>query len=253
MMPLGKVWELFRRWSYPLLDGLVAQTEASCKWLKRHAPSKRIVVIPNPVCYPLGRNEPEVLPENVLLDATRATRVLLAVGRLGDEKGFDRLLKAFESVRARHPEWVLIIIGEGKLRADLSAQAEALRIQSKVRFPGAVGNIGDWFEAADAYILTSRFEGFPNTLLEALAYGVPAIAVDCETGPSEILRNEVDGLLVPQDDSGALSTALCRLMGDDALRERFAYRAVEARDRFGIERVADQWEQLFTSVLEKRR
>jgi glycosyltransferase involved in cell wall biosynthesis len=75
---------------------------------------------------------------------------------------------------------------------------------------------------------------------------LPSVAVDCETGPREILRHEVDGLLVPQDDPDALTYALCRLMGDQALRGRFANRAVEARERFAVDRVAVQWENFFS-------
>ena len=115
--------------------------------------------------------------------------------------------------------------------------------------PGKTGNIGAWYEIADAYVLTSRYEGFGNTLVEALAYGVPAVSVDCETGPREILRHEVDGLLVPQDDPDALVSALDRLMRDDDLRASFSIRAREAVERFSVKRIAGLWEVLFEDLL----
>jgi glycosyltransferase involved in cell wall biosynthesis len=176
-------------------------------------------------------------------------RLLLAVGRLDYQKGFDRLLAACAQVFQKHDDWSLVILGQGGQRETLLKQAKALGIHDRVALPGAVGNVGAWYESTDLYALTSRFEGFPNTLVEALAHGVPSVAVDCETGPREILRHEVDGLLVPQDDPDALETALDRLIGDSALRNRFAERAVEARERFAVERIAGEWETLFEEVI----
>lgn len=250
-LPLGRIWEWVRRRTYPLLDGLVAQTTHSAAWLRQHAPTKTIEVIPNPVNYPLKGYEPRVRPADVL-EPLPGKRILLAVGRLQEQKGFDRLLTSFAKVSEKHSEWSLVILGQGRMRDALMLQTTGLGIADRVVLPGAVGNVGEWFESADLYALTSRFEGFPNTLLEALAYGVPSVAVDCETGPREIIRHEVDGLLVPQGDPEALVAALDRLMGDEALRERFSERAVEARERFAVERIAGMWEALFEEVAREK-
>lgn len=248
-MPLGYAWQVIRRWCYPRLSGLVAQTTQCADWLCVHAPAPHITVIPNPLHYPLAVHGPRVVPTDIQ-EESGCSHLLLAVGRLGEEKRFDRLLDAFSIVSKVHLDWALVILGEGHQRAFLEEQTALLELSHHVRLPGAVGNVGEWYESADTYVLTSRFEGFPNTLAEALAYGVPAVAVDCETGPREILRHEVDGLLVPQDDHKALVEALDRLMADPVLRARFAQRAIEARERFAVERVAEQWEQLFKSLRE---
>ncbi|MEO9522543.1 MULTISPECIES: glycosyltransferase family 4 protein [Marinobacter] len=248
-MPLGGPWERARRYTYGHLTSLVAQTALSAQWLAENTTAKRdrIVVIPNPVTLPMLVNEPRFsLAES--LQSIGCSRILLAVGRLGPEKGFDRLIDAFVQLSGQHPEWGLVILGEGGQRAALEEQCRASGLESRVRLPGAVGNVGECYQAADLYVLTSRFEGFPNTLMEALAHGLPAVAVDCETGPREILRHEVDGLLVPQDDHTALLGALKRLMADDGLRDHFSERAVEARHRFAVERVAKMWEELFSNV-----
>ena len=113
-----------------------------------------------------------------------------------------------------------------------------------------VGNIGEWYERADLFVMSSRFEGFGNTLAEALAHGVAAVSFDCDTGPRDIIRHEVDGLLVPPGDTVALTAALDKLMCDPALRQQFAKRAVEARARFSMERVAGMWEALFDEIAE---
>lgn len=248
-MPLGELWERARRYAYGRLTALVAQTTLSAEWLAENTSAKReqIAVIPNPVTLPLLVNEPRL----TLADCKRdmgCARVLLAVGRLDQQKGFDRLIDAFAQLAGQEPEWGLVILGEGGQRAALEEQCRASGLESRVRLPGAVGNVGECYQAADLYVMTSRFEGFPNTLLEALAHGLPAVAVDCETGPREILRHEEDGLLVPQDDSAALLGALKRLMADDGLRVHFSERAVEARQRFAVERVAEMWEELFSNV-----
>ena len=244
-MPLGGMWERVRQYTYGRLTTIVVQTELSAQWLAENITVKRdrIVVIPNPVTLPLLVNEPRLVLAECKLDMG-CTRILLAAGRLDQQKGFDRLIDAFAQLADQQPEWGLVILGEGEQRAALEAQCLATGLETRVRLPGAVGNVGECYEAADLYVLTSRFEGFPNTLLEALAHALPAVAVDCETGPREILRPEVDGLLVPQDDSVALVSALERLMADDSLRGRFGQRAVEAQQRFSVGCVAEAWEKL---------
>ena len=124
-------------------------------------------------------------------------KVLLAVGRLEVEKGFDWLIDAFSALATKYPEWDLVILGEGSLRATLEKQVQTSGLARRVFLPGRVGNVGDWYERANLYVMSSRFEGFGNTLGEAMAYGLPAVSFDCETGPRNIIRHETDGLLVP--------------------------------------------------------
>jgi glycosyltransferase involved in cell wall biosynthesis len=114
-----------------------------------------------------------------------------------------------------------------------------------VFMPGIAGNVAQWHARCDLYVLTSHSEGFPNALAEALCHGLPAVSVDCDTGPRDIIRHGVDGLLVPAGDATALTQALDRLMGDDELRRQFAAHAVDARQRFSIDRIAGLWEALF--------
>jgi glycosyltransferase involved in cell wall biosynthesis len=170
---------------------------------------------------------------------------LLGVGRLSEEKDFSTLIKVFGELAAYHPDWDLVIVGGGPECERLGALIIELGLSERVFLPGVVGNLGEWYGRSDLYVMTSRFEGFPNTLAEALAHGLPAVSFDCDTGPRDIIRNELDGLLVAPGDMSALRLALDRVMGDNLLRMRFAERSVEARERFSIERVAGLWEALF--------
>lgn len=249
-MPLGRLWERLRRVFYPSLSALVAQTETSAEWLRANTGTARIVVIPNPVQYPLAPHAPHLDPKDVLT-RLKKTHLLLAIGRLEHQKGFDCLLNVFAQIKDHHPDWALVILGEGSLRGALAEQVRRLGLQEQVMLPGLAGNLEDWFEAADIYVLASRFEGFPNTLLEAMAHGVPSVAVDCLTGPSDIIRNDVNGLLVPQADTIALADALSRLMKDESLRLRLSTESIRVREEFSVSRVAEQWDDLFATVLSR--
>lgn len=244
-MPVGRMWHSLRRYWYGKLDAVVALTGETRDWLSAHTSSRNITIIPNAVPWPFPRQLPLVPFES---GAAGAPRVLLAVGRLSEEKGFHILIDCFARLAPAHPDWQLVIIGQGREHAKLVRLAEQRGVATRVRLAGLAGNVGDWYQGADLYVMTSRFEGFPNTLAEAMAHGLPAVSFDCDTGPRDIIRHECDGLLVRNGDTAALEDALSRLMGDDRLRARFAARASEARDRFAPASIVNKWEQLFDAL-----
>jgi glycosyltransferase involved in cell wall biosynthesis len=244
-VPLGWWWERLRARTYGLLDAVVVLTAESRAWVETHTSARQVTVIPNPVVWPLALQGSVRAPDSV---GSPSRKRLLAVGRLDRQKGFEVLIEVFARLAATAPDWELVIAGEGPERERLQEQIDHLGIGESVFLAGHVGNIGDWYQSADLYVLTSRFEGFPNVLVEALAHGVPAVSVDCDTGPRDILRPEIDGLLVPPQDDVALAAALSRLMSDGATRQAFAVRAAEARTRFSLELVCDAWEQLLSGL-----
>jgi len=244
-MPLEFKWEMLRRLTYRHLAAVVAQTQMTADWLTAHTSARRVPIIPNMATWPIPIREPRLCP-----DASHAPdrRILLAVGRLDSQKGFDRLIDVFSDLTRTHQDWDLVILGEGPERRALESQILSAHLIARVFLHGRAGNVGEWYERADLYVMTSRFEGFPNTLAEAMAQGLPAVSFDCNTGPREIIRHDVDGLLVPPGDIAGLKVALDRLMGDSVLRAQFATRAVEARERFSTERIARMWEALFGAL-----
>lgn len=245
-VPLGVLWEWLRRFSYGRLVALTALTREGVCWLEANTNARQVTAIPNPAPWPLPGQKPKVNPESVV---PYGRKVLLGVGRLDAQKGFDWLLEAFTALMHKYSGWDLVILGEGPLRPSIERQVQASGLGERVFLLGRVGNVGEWYECADLYVMSSRFEGFPNTLAEALAHGLPAVSFDCDTGPRDIIRHEIDGLLVPPGDVTGLALALDRLMGDSDLRECFAKRAVEARERFSLERIAGMWEALFEKVI----
>lgn len=240
--PLGFIWTRLRRAMYGKLGAVVALTQECALWIKENSTARHVPVIPNPTTWPLPVHAPQVSPRSFLAPHLR---VLLAVGRLDRVKNLTLLIDAFSRLANRHTDWNLVILGEGAERSALESMAQHRGLAQRIVMPGIVGNVGQWYEHADLYVMTSHSEGFPNTLAEALAHGLPAVSVDCDTGPRDIIRHGIDGLLVPVDDTGALADALDRLMNDDGLRATFSARALDAKERFSVEQIASRWEALF--------
>jgi glycosyltransferase involved in cell wall biosynthesis len=169
---------------------------------------------------------------------------LLAVGRLTPQKGMDVLVDAFARVAAEIEDVELWIAGSGPDEASLRRLALDLGVAGRVRFLGHVKNVHELMFHARVFVLASRYEGFPNVLLEALAAGAASIATDCPTGPREILDDGKAGLLVRPGDAADLAHAVRRLLGDPALIERLRELGPNVAGRFSVAAVTDRWERL---------
>ncbi len=240
--PLPEEEEKLRRVLYPLAERVVFQTAATCRWGQSFLEKERCAVIPNSVDPDPGDMQANFPGLSV------CQPFFLAAGRLVKLKGFDRLLEAFAPLAPQFPALRLIIAGEGPLRPQLEACIVRLGLEKRVQLPGFTSRLPQLMARALAFVLSSKFEGFPNVLLESLAQGCPAIAFDCPTGPREIIRHGIDGLLVQAGDVRGLAAAMRRLIQEPELRSRLARAAPEVRRRFAEEQIMAQWSALFSTL-----
>jgi glycosyltransferase involved in cell wall biosynthesis len=166
------------------------------------------------------------------------------MGRLTPQKGFDLLINAFSQVATAHSTWELRILGEGEDLAALQRHAADFGIADRVQFLGWMDDPNPFLANASLFVLASRWEGFPNALLQAMAHGAAVIGFACDSGPEEIIRQDVDGLLVLPEDVGALAAAMDRLMGNLAERTQLGQRAREVTDRFSCHQFFSRWDRV---------
>jgi glycosyltransferase involved in cell wall biosynthesis len=236
----GQVWANLRLLTYKMADAVAVQSEGAMNYFPTKIQA-RARIIPNPVSKPSG-----CIRRTVSGDAGMS---VAAMGRLVRAKGFDLLLEAFAQVKDKHNDWELIILGEGPLREELESLRDRLELKGRVLMPGRVSNPYEYMAGADLFVMPSRYEGFPNALCEAMASGVAVISTDCPSGPREIIRDNVDGLLVASEDSKSLASAMDRLMSNDTQRKQLASRAPEVMERFAIERIMPMWEEVFARAI----
>lgn len=242
------VWRTMRRWLYPRAAAVVAQTRRCAADLALLT-GRRIEVIANPVLDERAPGTPVHDGEACKPSVRSGTRTLLAVGRLAPEKGFDLLIEAFARLADRHREWDLVILGEGALRADLERRIALHNLGHRIALPGFDAHVRAAMRRADLFVLASRYEGFPNALLEAMAEGTACVSFDCDAGPRELIEHGRNGWLVPAGDAPALAAALDVLMRDADLRQRLGRRAREVTATYALPAILDQWNALLAAVL----
>ena len=229
------------RLCYPWADAVTVLTENVKKeWAEHFVPPEKVHVIHNPV-LPLETDAPlpEWLPE----------KFLCCVGRLHPQKGFDVLLRALPRVFERFPQYRLVILGEGKERAPLTALASSLGIAEHIIMPGFIKNPHSIMSRASLFLFPSRFEGFPNALIEAMSIGLPVISADCPSGPAYLIEHEKNGLLVPVGNAAALQASIMDLMENPRKAARLGANAQKVQTVCNIENVMTLWGRLADSVM----
>jgi glycosyltransferase involved in cell wall biosynthesis len=169
-------------------------------------------------------------------------KFILGVGRLEYVKGFDLLITAFNNAKLHDVD--LLIVGDGQERTSLLWQSYNGELKDRVIFKGAQTNLQDYYSQAELFVLPSRNEGYPNALVEAMSFGCPCIAVNCEFGPSEIIINEQNGLLVETENIYAISDAITRLVNDPLLKNSLGKQAMHINDTNNAQQIFKQWENL---------
>ena len=222
---------------YPFATQVVVQNDFAYELLARRYRRTRFQVIPNPIDIPAEVPEP----------SARAKRIL-NVGTLGGKKNQEAIIRAFASLKGCD-EWTLDLVGEGPDRAKLERVAHELKLGNRVNFLGQRSDVGALMKRARVFAFSSLTEGFPNALAEALAAGCACVSYDCPTGPSDLIKHEINGLLVPNDDEAVFAQQLERLVLDDALQVRLSRQARKDICRFSEDRVLEQFDRLIAETL----
>ena len=228
---------------YPLFcDGYVFQTEKVKNMFSRVVQRKSIV-IPNAISNPDIQN----------LDCThiKKEKAIVAVGRLTKQKGFDFLITCFKEIHLKYPDYKLIVYGEGPMRKELEKQIQEENIEKFIKLPGNKQEVIKLVASATMFVMSSRFEGMPNALLEAMAAGMPCISTNCVAGPSEIIDNYVNGILVEVDNVDEMTTAMSQIIEDKKLRKKLATNAAKIKETHSVDQIYIRYYQYFLDIYQK--
>ena len=218
-------------------DAVVTLTEKDRKyWLEGTSHKSQITAIANSCPFPVQ----EYIKEE-------DTKIVLAVGRLTHIKGFDMLLDAWIQVNKSMPDWTLKIVGEGEDREKLTDFIKKNKLTDSVELVGNTDNVGQYYKEAEIFCLSSRMEGFPMVLLETLAFGLPVVSFNCDTGPAEILE-DTGSILVAKNDVDKLALSLIELMKDDERRAIISLKSKDKARLYQPEKIVSQWVDLLENL-----
>ena len=180
----------------------------------------------------------------------KCNHTVMAAGRLTYQKGFDMLINAWQEVKKKYPDWILRIFGEGEQRKFLQEKIKSMGLEGYVFLEGRVNNLMDYMIESDVYVMSSRYEGFPMVLLEAMAVNIPCVSFDCPCGPSDIITNKIDGVIVTSNDVKELSTAIQDIIKDESYRNFLKSNIRKKIEKFSENKIMNQWDSLFNALID---
>ena len=231
LQQLDQPWEELRPLIYPVADVVTANSHGALDHMQRYCPVAKLAYVPNPIFVPVNVSD------------CRSNSVLF-LARLVHQKGPDILIELFAQLARENPDWSLQIAGAGPMDQELMARIRELGIANRVTFHGLVRDPTELLASSRVFVLPSRFEGTPNSLLEAMAAKLACVVSDASPGPLRLIEHGVSGLVVKANDVDDLTRALRQLTQDAALIERLAQAGRDRIDVFRIENVTREWERL---------
>ncbi|AHG22102.1 glycosyl transferase family 1 [Chania multitudinisentens RB-25] len=220
---------------YRLSDRVIFLTRQDRDAIACWVPPHKCLVIEN--VSPFLRQPPQIGQQQNLA---------LAIGRLSYQKGFDRLIAAWQQIAHQAPGWQLAIIGDGPERSALQRQIEQAGLQMSIQLLPATADVAAWYRRAGLFLMTSRYEGLPMVLIEAMSFGLPLVAYNCQTGPAELIDDGVNGCLVADGDQAQFCRRTLELIAAPELRQHYACASLRKAGRFTPERIYPQWQQIIT-------
>jgi glycosyltransferase involved in cell wall biosynthesis len=223
-----------RRITYRFLDAVVILTQSDEKYFCIF--QKYVKVIPNSLSF---------FPERY---ANLNSKIILAIGRLTYQKGFDMLVKAINMIKKECTGWSVKIIGDGEEKEKLIKQIDELGLSNIIKIYHPTTELEKEYLNASIFVMSSRFEGLPMVLIEAKSFGIPIVSFDCPEGPRAIIENNHDGLLVEKNDVKKLALSIKKLVNNQEERIVFGNNAVKNIEKFKPENVYKLWNNLFNSL-----
>ncbi len=229
--PAGKLQQKLRDWAFCQADVCVYQTHEAMEMFPEKA-QKKGIVIPNPI----NTN----LPGKV--EQYQRNKTILTACRLHPQKNLPMLIEAFHRLSAEHPEYSLVIYGQGSERESLERMIAERGLTDRILMPGFSSDIHEKMRDAAMFVSSSDYEGISNSMLEALAMGIPTVVTDCPVGGARLMiQDGVNGVLVPVGDADAMYQGMKKVIEDADFAERIAVEAYKVRERYPIEKVSEMW------------
>lgn len=224
-----------------LSDACLVQNSEQKKYFNKII-QKKTYILPNPI-------KQDCLVEDIVI--REYITKIVTLGRLTEQKNHQLLIKAFKLARENHPEWMLEIYGQGEEKENLEDLINKLELKNSVFLRGRTKDAKKSLMEADLFVLSSNYEGMPNALLEAMAVGVPSISTDCPTGPSDIIINNENGVLVKVNDENEMSRAIVK-MQDFEFRRKISKNAHEyVKLHYSIDRIVSKLSEYIEEILNK--
>ena len=233
--------KIVRNTLFMLSDGVVFQTERAKNFYSKRIQKKGIVIsnaVGNPEAYKIEFSG-------------KRRKAIVAIGSLKREKDYYTLIHACKKVFEKYSDYVLEIYGDGYLKNDLNNLSVNLGLSEKIKFMGVQKNVLSLVKDASCYVLSSESEGMPNALMEALAIGLPCVSTNCPNGPSELISDEFNGILVPVGDAEKLSNAIIRIIEDEQLANKLSTNAKKILETNNIEVISQKYLNFIESFIQK--
>lgn len=232
----NKFWFILRKHLYKKCNFLVVQSKLSKDFFTKYLDPKKIEVLPNPLSTALQKKRQSIQRENLIL----------SVGRMDNNKNQEMQLRAFSRLKTN--DWKMVLVGDGINRQYLENLSKKLNIANEVLFTGNIEDPSIYYNRSKIFIFTSRSEGFPNVLIEAMFFGLSIISTDCESGPAELISDGENGFLIPVDDEDHLVERLKELISNNKLLIDFGKKARLIGARHTLDKIIDNWLSLINKA-----
>lgn len=236
-----KFWRVLRKFVYPRADYVILQTNGIKEFYKNKIAPSKIGILPNPISKELSEER------NPLIEKKN---IILSVGRLTKNKCHTILINAFNNLD--NENWEVVIVGNGDYKSNLEALIKELKLGDKIKLIEATKDISTYYNQAKIFVFTSRTEGFPNALLEAMHFGIPCISTNCQFGPADIIEDGENGYLIPVNDQYKLKERLLQLMSNENLRTTIGQKAKTSTEQYDSNIVQLKWIEVIERFINKK-